>query len=147
MSALEDLYQSVMLDHARAPRHGAIPVDATHGADGYNPMCGDRVQLGMKLDGQGLIEAIGVHVEGCSICVASGSIMAEVLLGKGPADAREAFARLQNDLDSQWAASADPQEDLLAAFAGVARYPSRLLCVKLPWQTMEKAWNTGPEAS
>ena len=134
---LEDLYQEMILDHAKKPRHpGQLP-DAQVEVRHYNPVCGDELRLGLRLDGE-LVAAIAVDGKGCSISQASASVMSEQVLGR-PLDqameAAEAFRRLMHGDD-------EPDEELLGdgiAFKGVARYPVRVKCALLGWIAFKDA--------
>jgi nitrogen fixation NifU-like protein len=134
---LEDLYQEMILDHARKPRHpGRLP-DAQAEVRHYNPVCGDEVHLGLRLDG-GRVAAIAVGGRGCSISQAAASVMSEQVLGR-PLDeamrAAEAFRRLMHG-------EGEPDEEWLGdgiAFKGVARYPVRVKCALLGWMAFKDA--------
>jgi nitrogen fixation protein NifU and related proteins len=134
---LEDLYQEMILDHAKKPRHpGRLPdpqVEVRH----YNPVCGDELQLGLRLDGE-RVAAIAVDGKGCSISQAAASVMSEQVLGR-PLDeamrAAEAFRRLMHG-------EGEPDEEWLGdgiAFKGVARYPVRVKCALLGWMAFKDA--------
>ena len=140
MNALAQLYQNTILTHAREPRRPELPVCPSHSAEGFNPLCGDRVKVGVIVDEGGLIRDAGVSASACSICVASGSMMAEMIIGHPLESVREMFSRLRAYLDPQSDLSGDPKEEPIAAFAGVARYPHRKRCVRLPWETLEDAF-------
>jgi nitrogen fixation protein NifU and related proteins len=134
---LEDLYQEMILDHAKKPRHpGRLPdpqVEVRH----YNPVCGDELRLGLRLDGE-RVAAIAVDGKGCSISQAAASVMSEQVLGRplhAAMDAAEAFRRLMHG-------EGEPDEELLGdgiAFKGVARYPVRVKCALLGWMAFKDA--------
>jgi nitrogen fixation NifU-like protein len=137
----DELYQRVVLDHARRPRNqGPLP-GATHQARGDNPFCGDRWLVALILDGAQLREA-RCHGAGCAISTAAASMMTEAVRGRTREEVERlsrAFERLVSTGDT--AAGADrPDETIdlgeLAAFAGVSRYPVRVKCARLPWQTL-----------
>jgi nitrogen fixation NifU-like protein len=134
---LEDLYQEMILDHAKKPRHPGRLQDAQVEVRHYNPVCGDELQVGLRLDG-GRVAAIAVDGKGCSISQAAGSVMSEQVLGR-PLDeamgAAEAFRRLMHG-------EGEPDEELLGdgiAFKGVARYPVRVKCALLGWMAFKDA--------
>jgi nitrogen fixation NifU-like protein len=134
---LEDLYQEMILDHAKKPRHPGSLQDAQVQVRHYNPVCGDEIQVGLRLDG-GRVAAIAVDGKGCSISQASASVMSEQVLGR-PLDeairAAEAFRRLMHG-------ESEPDEELLGdgiAFKGVARYPVRVKCALLGWMAFKDA--------
>jgi nitrogen fixation NifU-like protein len=140
----DDLYQRVVLDHAQRPRNqGPLP-DATHQARGDNPFCGDRWLVSLVLDGDQLREA-RCQGTGCAISTAAASMMTEAVRGRTRDEVQRlsrAFERLLAGGDA--APDGDAQEDArraidlgeLAAFAGVRRYPVRVKCARLPWQTL-----------
>jgi nitrogen fixation protein NifU and related proteins len=147
---LRDLYQEVILDHGRRPRFAQrLDVfDAT--AKGDNPMCGDRVQVWVKLDA-GAISRVGFEARGCAISVASADLMAETVQGRNKADTKalfEAFrtmARTGACPDCS-AELAEPMERL-APLSGVHEYPSRVKCATLPWHALVAALDGSKEAS
>jgi len=147
---LRDLYQEVILDHGRRPRHGQrLEVfDAT--AKGDNPMCGDRVQVWVKLDAD-TIGRVGFEARGCAISVASADLMAETVQHRSKADTRalfEAFRQLARSGTCPACAAelAEPMERL-APLAGVHEYPSRVKCATLPWHALIAALDGSKEAS
>jgi len=147
---LRDLYQEVILDHGRRPRHGQRlgVFDAT--AKGDNPMCGDRVQVWVKLDAD-TIGRVGFEARGCAISVASADLMAETVQHRSKADTRalfEAFRQLARSgtCPACSAELAEPMERL-APLAGVHEYPSRVKCATLPWHALIAALDGSKEAS
>jgi nitrogen fixation NifU-like protein len=147
---LRDLYQEVILDHGRRPRH-AVRLDSFDStAKGDNPMCGDRVQVWVKFDAD-TIGRIGFEARGCAISVASADLMAETVQGRAKADTRRLFeafremARTGNCPDCD-AALAEPIERL-NPLAGVHEYPSRVKCATLPWHALIAALDGAKEAS
>jgi nitrogen fixation NifU-like protein len=134
---LEDLYQEMILDHAKKPRHSGRLPDAQVEVRHYNPVCGDELRLGLRLDGE-RVAAIAVDGKGCSISQAAASVMSEQVLGQ-PLDQAmeraEAFRRLMHG-------EGEPAEELLGdgiAFKGVARYPVRVKCALLGWMAFKDA--------
>nr|WP_294526561.1 SUF system NifU family Fe-S cluster assembly protein [uncultured Rhodopila sp.] len=147
---LRDLYQDVILDHGRKPRHAQrlAAFDAT--AKGDNPMCGDRVEVWVKFDGDRL-GRVGFEARGCAISVASADLMAETVQGRGKADTKalfEAFRTLARTgaCPDCGQALAEPLERL-APLAGVHEYPSRVKCATLPWHALIAALDGTKEAS
>lgn len=138
MSDLRELYQEVILDHNKRPRN-FHPVDPhSHEADGYNPLCGDKVTIQLRLDEAGRIEDIGFQGDGCAISTASASIMTEMLKGHTVDEARAMFERfhhLVTDDDAQ----PDPSLGKLGVLAGVRDYPMRVKCATLAWHTLQAA--------
>ena len=134
---LNDLYRDVILDHNRRPRNfGALePADA--GAEGFNPMCGDRLTLRLRLAG-GTISDIRFEGQGCAISTASASLMTEAVKGKTRAEALELFDRVHRLLTDD-EAGAGEELGKLAALSGVREYPARVKCASLCWHTLESA--------
>jgi len=149
--SLRELYQEVILDHSRHPRHFGALDKATHNAKGDNPMCGDRVQVWVKFAADGTIGQAGFEARGCAISVASADLMAETVQGRGTADTRalfEAFREMARTGTCPHcdAALAAPMERL-APLSGVHDYPSRVKCATLPWHALIAALDGTKEAS
>lgn len=147
---LRDLYQEVILDHGRKPRHAQRLDDFDSTAKGDNPMCGDRVQVWVKFSGDTL-GRIGFEARGCAISVASADLMAETVQGRGKADTRalfEAFRDMARTGTCPHCAPglAEPLERL-APLSGVHEYPSRVKCATLPWHALIAALDGTKEAS
>jgi len=149
---LRDLYQEVILDHGRRPRHGKrlAAFDAT--AKGDNPMCGDRVQVFVRYDPDGAIAETGFEARGCAISVASADLMAETVAGRPASDARALFAAFRELArtgacpDCGNAALAESLERL-QPLSGVHEYPSRVKCATLPWHALIAALDGAKETS
>jgi nitrogen fixation NifU-like protein len=137
--ALRELYQEVLLDHYRRPRNAGVLADATHEAQGNNPLCGDRIKLQVGLDGERL-ERIAFEGSGCAISTAAASLMTEAVKGKTRGEAESLFREFQGMLTAP-TAPADLEERLgkLAIFAGVREFPVRVKCATLPWHTLHAA--------
>jgi nitrogen fixation protein NifU and related proteins len=133
---LNDLYRDVILDHNRRPRNFGALEPADLSVEGFNPLCGDRLTLRLKLAGQ-TIEDIRFEGQGCAISTASASLMTEAVKGKTRADALALFERV-HDLLTDDAASAD-ELGKLAALSGVREFPSRVKCASLCWHTLASA--------
>jgi nitrogen fixation NifU-like protein len=147
---LRDLYQEVILDHGRRPRHAKRLEDFTATAKGDNPMCGDRVQVWLKLDAE-VIGEVGFEARGCAISIASADLMAETVQGRAAGDTRALFAAFREmartgSCPSCDAALSEPIERL-APLAGVHEYPSRVKCATLPWHALIAALDGAKEAS
>jgi len=139
MSELRELYQQVILDHNRKPRNFRRLASPTEGAEGYNPLCGDRVTVEIVREDE-LIRDIGFQGSGCAISRASASMMTANLKGKTVAEAEEVFERFRAMLtESQPGEGAPAQLGKLAVFAGVREFPSRIKCATLPWHTLHAA--------
>ena len=139
---LADLYRDVILDHNRKPRNfGPLePADAS--IEGFNPLCGDRLTLRLKFDGD-RIGDIRFEGKGCAISTASASLMTEAVKGKTRAEAALLFDRVHELLTDDNAALPD---DLgkLAALSGVREFPARVKCASLCWHTLASALNASP---
>ena len=136
---LADLYRDVILDHNRSPRNFSRLESATTKAQGFNPLCGDKLTVYLEMDGD-TVRDISFEGSGCAISVASSSLMTEAVKGKSEAEARMLFeqmhALLAGSLDEP-----DEQEALgkLAALGGVRQYPSRVKCASLAWHALVAA--------
>jgi nitrogen fixation NifU-like protein len=151
-SGFDDLYQEIILDHNRHPRNfGALP-EPDRKVEGYNPLCGDRVTVFLKLGrpegGAERIEDIAFEGSGCAISTASASLMTEALKGRTVAEAEELFQKVHALLAGRepaaGSASADPGDPFgevgkLAALAGVRNYPMRVKCATLAWHALHSA--------
>lgn len=135
---LNDLYQGIILDHNKRPRHYGALANATHVAEGYNPLCGDRIEVFLQLSGD-QIEAIQFECASCAICKASASIMAEALAGQSISfgeSIQESVSRiLKTDTET---VTLDVQGEV-AALSGVRNFPARIKCATLPWHTYQAA--------
>lgn len=140
MSELRELYQQVILDHNKHPRNFHAVEPHSHQADGYNPLCGDKVHVALRTDPDGRIEDIGFQGEGCAISTASASIMTESLLGHTVEEARDMFERFQF-LVTEDDAQPDASFGKLGVLAGVRAYPMRVKCATLAWHTLQAALN------
>jgi nitrogen fixation NifU-like protein len=135
---LQDLYQEVILDHNRRPRNFRA-LDAGHKAEGFNPLCGDRITVYLTV-GHGVITDVAFQGSGCAISKASASLMTESVKGKTIAEAQALFERFQQMIT----APADaPVDDLgkLTVLAGVRQFPVRVKCASLAWHTLRAAAN------
>ena len=138
MNELRDLYQEVILDHGKRPRNfGPLPAANRH-ADGYNPLCGDKVTLNLVVENGRVTDVKFVGV-GCAISMASASLMTEAIKGKTEAELREMFGKFHAGLtapDEAAGAAALADLDKLAVFGGVREFPVRVKCATLPWHTL-----------
>jgi nitrogen fixation NifU-like protein len=148
---LRDLYQDVILDHGRRPRHAGKPARFDATAKGDNPMCGDRVQVYVGYAPDGTIAEARFDARGCAISVASADLMAETVAGRTPADARALFAAFRDMARTGSCPHCDPAltEPLerLAPLSGVHEYPSRVKCATLPWHALVAALDGAQEAT
>ena len=139
MSELDDLYQDIILNHNKRPRNYRKMPDATHHAEGHNPLCGDEVTVYVHLEGE-TISDVSFDGQGCAISKASASLMTTRLKGKTLADVRT----LAKEVRAMLAGQDDKEPDLeelgdLAALAGVRKYAVRVKCATLAWHTLEAA--------
>jgi len=139
MSELRDLYQEVILDHNKHPRNFGTLGDATRTAEGYNPLCGDRLTLYLKLDGDRITD-VRFSGQGCAISKASASLMTDSLKGRTLAEAEQLFQRFHDMVTAGPGGHADVETlGKLAVFAGVAEFPARVKCASLAWHTLHAA--------
>jgi nitrogen fixation protein NifU and related proteins len=141
MADAKALYQEVILDHNRKPRNYGTVEHASHRADGHNPLCGDRISVSVRSDGE-RIDAVAFEGESCAICKASASMMTVAVKGKTRADA-EALIREFRDMATGKLDPAGARHiGRLAVFAGVRDLPTRVKCAILPWHTLHAALNS-----
>jgi len=141
MSALTDLNQEVILDHNRRPRNFRAMDEATRRQEGYNPLCGDRLTLYVKLDGD-RISDVAFQGTGCAISKASASLMTEALKGKTVEEARSLFDRFHEMITSP-PESAAPDLGKLSVLSGVREFPTRVKCASLAWHALKAAVSEG----
>ena len=142
MSDLSDLYQELILDHNRRPRNFGVLPDADHTAKGYNPLCGDKLTIYAKLDGD-RIAGLMFEGSGCAISKASASLLTDAVKGKTVAEADALFARVHAMLTAPVGKDV-PEADVeslgkLAALSGVREFPVRVKCASLAWHTLKAA--------
>ncbi len=137
---LRDLYQEVILDHGRRPRHAHRPADFDATAEGDNPMCGDRVQVFVKFEPDGSIAKAGFEGRGCAISIASADLMAETVSGRSQAEVRALFEALRQMATTgecpECGGGLEDAVERLQPLAGVHEYPSRVKCATLPWHAL-----------
>jgi len=139
MSDLSSLYQEVILDHSKRPRNFHLLENADHHAQGYNPLCGDKVTIYLHMEGDRIAD-ISFQGSGCAISTASASILTETLKGKTRAEAEALFEVFHNLVTGHPVNSADaPALGKLAVFSGVAEFPVRVKCASLAWHTLHSA--------
>ena len=138
MSDLRDLYQEVILDHNRRPRNFGELDGADRHADGYNPLCGDRLAVYVNLDGE-TISDVGFLGSGCAISKASASLMTEAVKGRTLDEARRLFEQFLRLVTEDDAVVDEALVGKLAVFAGVRDYPTRVKCASLAWHTLRAA--------
>lgn len=158
MSQLDDLYKEVILDHYRRPRsRGALEAPPAVHARGYNPLCGDEVDVYAAVDANGLIEEVAFEGKGCAISQASASMMTERARGLSVAEFRRSFGvfKAMLGVDGDEGEADDGEGDVASRFSegeelgkqlgdaealqGVRQFPSRIKCATLAWNTLEQA--------
>jgi nitrogen fixation NifU-like protein len=137
MSDLSDLYQEVILDHNRRPRNFRRIERPSHKAEGYNPLCGDRVSVFLQVEGDRIAD-LSFEGTGCAISKASASLMTDRLKGCTVGEAQDLFRRFQQMVTTPTGTAV---EDLgkLSALAGVREFPVRVKCASLAWHTLKAA--------
>lgn len=135
---LRDLYQEVIFDHNRNPRNYRVMENADRKVEGFNPLCGDRLTLFLKLDSDVITDA-SFQGSGCAISTASVSLMTEIVKGKTEAEAEKLFIQFHQMTTGK-------EDDInleaigkLAVLAGVREYPARVKCATLAWHTLDAA--------
>ena len=140
MSELRELYQQVILDHNKNPRNFGELEGANRVQEGFNPLCGDHLQVYLCLNEDGVIEDIHFDGSGCAISKASASLMTSLLKGRTAAEAEELFGHFHDLVMSDVDAPVDAEHvGKLAVFAGVREFPMRVKCATLAWHTMKAA--------
>ncbi len=139
MPDLRELYQEVILDHHKKPRNFHKLESANRQADGYNPLCGDKLSVYLRIE-DGVVRDAGFVGAGCAISTASASMMTESLKGKTEAEVEALFKRFHELVTGQIPAGEDLSSlGKLAVFSGVREYPVRVKCASLAWHTMHAA--------
>jgi nitrogen fixation NifU-like protein len=140
MNELQDLYREVILDHNRSPRNFGELEDADRVIEGVNPLCGDKMTLYLKLNGD-TIEDIRFTGTGCAISVASSSLMTERVKGASTTESMKLFERIHDMLTAPEFDAKSANEDLekLAVLSGVREYPTRVKCASLAWHALKNA--------
>jgi nitrogen fixation NifU-like protein len=139
---LDDLYRELILDHYRHPRNKGDLENANRHVEGYNPLCGDEVELDLIVDSDGVIEDVAFKGRGCSISQASSSMMTDAVKGQTKGEAMallDAFKKMMMEPETE------PAEDLgdLEAFQGVAKFPVRVKCATLAWNVLQEGLERG----
>ena len=138
---LYDLYQDLILDHNRHPRNRRALDEPARKAEGYNPLCGDRVTVFVRVEGD-VVEDVTFQGSGCAISTASASLMTEGLKGKTVTEAKALFRKFHGLIMGESVESNDgPRLGKLEVFSGVCRYPARVKCATLAWHTVHAALN------
>ena len=146
MPNLESLYHEVILDHGRRPRFAQFPAGANREAEGHNPLCGDRIVLKLRAEGD-VVTEVGFEGKGCAISTAAASTMAEAIRGKTQSEIRELSRRFRDLVTGKADAATGTELGKLGAFAGVSGFPMRVKCATLPWHTLEAALDESGKAT
>ena len=140
---LKQLYQDIILEHGKNPRNLGKYEGYSHDAKGYNPLCGDKVHVYLKLDNGKKVEGLTFEGEGCAISLASASIMTELIRGKSINDAKEimnAFLNMIKNTSEIHSSHLDEdQKTKLMSLSGVKQFPMRVKCATLSWHTLVSA--------
>lgn len=147
MNDLKDLYQEVIFDHNRNPRHFGKLAHASCHAEGFNPLCGDKVTVYLKFDDQGVIQDVSFDGSGCAISVATASLMSETLIGKTRAEAEALFERFHSMMMGEGAKKDEAALGKLEVLSGVKEFPSRIKCATLAWHTLLAALKEKKDAA
>ena len=147
MSELSDLYQDVILDHNKNPRNFRAIEDANKKADGNNPLCGDKIKVYAKVEGD-VVTDVAFTGSGCAISKASASIMTKTLKGKPVAEAEQLFDEFHRMVTGKL--DVETEDNILGnlrIFAGVLEFPARVKCASLSWHTINAALHDEEEIS
>lgn len=140
-SDLRDLYQEIILEHNRKPRNFHALESANHKAEGFNPLCGDRLKLYLKVK-NGVIEDIAFEGSGCAISKASASLMTVSVKGKTEEEVKALFEKVHEMLSGPPDEKVDAEKlGRLGALAGVREFPARVKCAALAWHTLKSGLN------
>ena len=145
---LRELYQDVILDHSRHPRHFGKLDSATNTAQGYNPLCGDRVTIYLIVAADGRIADIKFEGRGCAISQASASLMTDMIVGRTVTEVEKLMGGFLNLVKGEDVLGLnDEDRERLDVMAGVSAFPMRVKCATLAWHTMKSALEGGGTAN
>jgi nitrogen fixation NifU-like protein len=145
---LRELYQEVILEHGKNPRNFHASDEATNEARGYNPLCGDQLVIYLKLDGEKRVVDASFLGKGCAICMASASMMTELLKGRSYDEAQSLFEAFHDMCTGEENGHEMPEDvEKLQVLSGVREFPTRVKCATLPWHTMVAALQGEEEIS
>ena len=140
---LKQLYQDIILEHGKSPRNLGKCEGYSHEAEGYNPLCGDKVHVYLKSDNEKKVESLTFEGEGCAISLASASIMTELIKGKSFEETKEimdAFLNMiKNTSEIRSNHLDEDQKTKLMSLSGVKQFPTRVKCATLSWHTLVSA--------
>jgi nitrogen fixation NifU-like protein len=135
-----DVFGEILADHHESPRNWGVDAAAERREEGYNPLCGDRISIGLIFS-NGSLQSCTFEGEGCSICMASASIMSEMVKGQPLEKVSgliEGFrAKMQGETEPAGLPGEESGEDIVALY-GIKRFPVRIKCALLPWTTLKK---------
>ena len=133
---LRELYQQVILDHNKSPRNFRKLENANHFAEGYNPLCGDKINLYLVVE-DNIVKDVGFQGSGCAISKASASLMSSIVKGKTKEEAEQLFTKFHDLVTGKLTDEAAMEElGKLAVFSGVRDFPARVKCASLAWHTL-----------
>jgi nitrogen fixation NifU-like protein len=135
---LSELYQEVILDHNRRPRNYRA-IEGASRAEGYNPLCGNRITVYLRIDPEGVIRDASFQGSGCAISKASASLMTDSVKGRTVAEAAALVARFQHMITAPTDAPVEDDLGKLTVLAGVRQFPVRVKCASLAWHTLKAA--------
>ena len=140
---LKELYQDIILEHGKSPRNLGKCEGYNHDAKGYNPLCGDKVHIYLKLDAKKKVESLTFEGEGCAISLASASIMTELVKGKSFNEAKDIMGAFLNMIKNTQEITSNnlnnDQKIKIMSLSGVKQYPMRVKCATLAWHTLTSA--------
>ena len=140
---LKELYQDIILEHGKSPRNLGKCEGYNHDAKGYNPLCGDKVHIYIKLDNKKKVESLTFEGEGCAISLASASIMTELVKGKTFDETKDIMSAFLNMIKNTSEIKSnhldDDQKTKLMSLSGVKQFPMRVKCATLSWHTLVSA--------
>jgi len=146
MTALNELYQQVILDHNKSPRNYRKMEDATRRVEGYNPLCGDHFTVYVKVDGDRIVD-VSFEGAGCAISKASASVMSAMVKSRTVAEAEELFGEFHRLVKGELRGEEEIERlGKLAAFAGVSEFPARVKCASLAWHTLHAALRSSEQS-
>lgn len=138
MADLRELYQEVILDHSKHPRNFGVLPEADHVAEGYNPLCGDKLHLYLRFEG-GRVADVRFEGKGCAISTASASLMTEAVKGATREEAERLFERFHELVTGDGNPEEQAELGKLVVLAGVREFPVRIKCATLCWHTLRSA--------
>ena len=142
---LKDLYQDIILEHGKSPRNFGKCIDHNHRAKGHNPLCGDQVEVYLKLNKNKLVEKLTFEGSGCAISMASTSIMTELIKGKSFEIAKniidDFLNMIKNGSEIKTKELNEEQKTKIMSLSGVKQYPMRVKCATLSWHTLISAFD------